>query len=106
NDFGTAKNYIGHVGDTIFASNAFVIIDSLTTSLNREEYLRNDSLLAVTAVLRCVDVNGNTSYARPQFIISNNVVIPEEDVEERLGLKFVFWKINPDQNTIEITMSE
>lgn len=104
--FGTAKNYIGHVGDTIFASNALVVIDSLRTSLSREEYLKNDSLLEVTVVLRCIDVNGRNTFAYPKFVISNNVIIPKEDTEETLGLKFVFWKINPEENTIEITMSE
>src|SRR6185369_4745444 len=39
--FGEAKNYVGHVGDTIFATNAFVIIDSLTTNINREQYQKN-----------------------------------------------------------------
>jgi cytochrome c-type biogenesis protein CcmF len=104
--FGTAKNYIGHVGDTIFASNAIVVIDSLRTNLSRQEYEKNDSLLEVTAVLRALNINAKTFYAYPRFVISNNVVIPREDVIEGLGLKFVFWKINPTEGTIEITMSE
>jgi len=44
--------------------------------------------------------------AYPKFIIKKNVVIPEEDVVDALGLKLVFWKINPEDGTIEITMSE
>ena len=32
--FATAKNYIGHVGDTIFSSNAIIVIDSLKTNLS------------------------------------------------------------------------
>ncbi len=106
NAFATAKNYIGHVGDTIFASNALVVIDSLRTNLSRSEYEKDDSYLEVTAVLRCIDVNAKSRYAYPQFVISNNVIIPREYVQEELGLKFVFWKINPSEGTIEITMSE
>lgn len=104
--YGEAKNFIGHPGDTIFASNALVIIDSLRTNLSRTEYEKNDSLLEVTAVLRCVDVQARSFYAYPKFIIKRNVVIPQEDVVQELGLKLVFWKINPEDGTIEITMSE
>lgn len=104
--FATAKNYIGHVGDTIFSSNAIIVIDSLRSNLSKTEYEKNDSYLEVTAVLRCVDVKSKVFYAYPKFIIQNNVVIPKEDVVKELGLKLVFWKINPDDGTIEITLSE
>ncbi len=104
--YGTAKNYIGHVGDTIFSSNAIIIIDSLRSNLTRAEYQENDSLLEITAVLRCVDVKSRSYMAYPRFVIKKNIVIPREDVVEDLGLKLVFWKINPNDGTIEITMSE
>jgi cytochrome c-type biogenesis protein CcmF len=106
NAFGEAKNYVGHIGDTIFAGNAFVIIDSLKTNVNRQQYEKNDSLLEVTAVLRGVDQNSRTYYAYPKYVIKSSMVIPKEDVMDALGLKFVFWKINPDEGTLEITMSE
>lgn len=104
--FNDAKNYIGHLKDTIFATNAIIVIDSLTTNVNESEYQKNDSLLEVTAVLTAFDVKGNIYKARPRYTIQNNVAIPNEDIIEALGLKFVFWKINPDEGTIEITMSE
>ncbi len=104
--FATAKNYVGHMGDTIFSSNAIIVIDSLRTNLSKKEYEKNDSLLEVTAVLRCVDVRSRVFMAYPKFIIKNNVVIPIEDVVDELGLKLVFWKINPEEGNIEITMSE
>lgn len=106
NTYGTAKNYIGHPHDTIFSSNAIIVIDSLKTNISKEAYEKNDSLLEVTAVLRAIDVHKNEFIARPKYIIKNNIVIPQEDVIEKLGLKFVFWKINPDEGTVEITMSE
>lgn len=104
--YNEPKNYVGHVGDTIFASNAFVIIESIETNLSQEEYSKNDSLLIVTAVLRCVDEQSRIYKVYPQYVIKKNVVIPKEAIEEKLGLKFAFWKINPDEGTLEITMSE
>ncbi|MBA3681333.1 MAG: cytochrome c biogenesis protein CcsA [Bacteroidetes bacterium] len=106
NAFGEAKNYVGHVGDTIFSSNALIIIDSLRSNLTKTQYEKNDSVLEVTAVLRCVNTQAQSFMAYPKFIIKKNVVIPEEDVVDELGIKLVFWKINPDDGTIEITMSE
>ena len=106
NSYNSAQNYIGHVGDTIFSSNAIIVIDSLRSNLSQTEYEKNDSLLEVTAVLRCVDVRSRQFFAYPKFIIRKNVIIPEEDVVEELGLKLVFWKVNPEDGTIEITLSE
>ena len=104
--FASAKNYIGHVGDTLFSSNAIIVIENLKTNLSKEQYQKNDSLLEVTAVLRATDAQNNEYRAFQKYIIKNNVVIPQEFIIEKLGLKFVFWKINPDEGTIEITMSE
>jgi cytochrome c-type biogenesis protein CcmF len=106
NAYTEAKNYVGHMGDTIFSSNAIIVIDSLKTNLTREQYAKNDSLLEVTAVLRAMDAQSNVYKAYPKYIIKNNIVIPQDAEIEKLGLKFVFWKINPDEGSVEITMSE
>ncbi len=106
NKYGTAKNYIGHVGDTIFSSNALIIIDSLRSNLSQAQYEKNDSLLEITAVLRCLTAQSQTFMAYPKFVIQKNMIIPKEDVVEALGLKLLFWKVNPEDGTIEITMSE
>ena len=106
NKFNTPTNYIGHLKDTIVASNAIIIIDSLKTNLTEAEYKKNDSLLEVTAVLKAFDIHGNTFKARPKFIVKNNMVVPEVSEIEELGLRFSFWKINPETGSVEINMSE
>jgi len=106
NKYNSPTNYIGRIGDTIVASNAIVIIDSLQSSLTQQEYEKNDSLLEVTVVLRALDVHGGIYKARPKYIIKKNMVIPESDKIEDLGLKFSFWKINPEQGSVEISMAE
>jgi len=99
-------NFIGHMRDTIFADNAIILIDSITTNLTEEQYSKNDSLLIVTAVLKATDINGNIYRATPQYIVKNNMVLPDEFELKELGLKFIFWKINPNEGSIEIQMSE
>lgn len=104
--YNTPKNYIGHIGDTIFASNAIIVIDSLKTNLTQQEYEQTDSLLEVTAVLKAFNANGDVFKAYPKYIIRKSMIVPEVDMIEELGLKFSFWKINPEEGSVEITMSE
>jgi cytochrome c-type biogenesis protein CcmF len=92
--------------DTIFADNAIILIDSITTNLTEEQYSQNDSLLIVTAVLKATDINGKVYRATPKYILKNNMVLPDEFELNELGLKFIFWKINPNEGSIEIQMSE
>lgn len=106
NSYSSPQNYVRHRGDTIYASNAMVIVDSLRTNVTEKEYSRNDSLLEVTVVLRCKDTKSHVYFARPKFIIKKNMMVPDEAVVEELGLKFVFWKINPEDGSVEIEMSE
>ncbi|MCC6373034.1 MAG: cytochrome c biogenesis protein CcsA [Bacteroidia bacterium] len=106
NAYSSAKNYIGGMGDTIYSSNAIIVIDSLRSNLSQKEYEKNSSSIEVTAVLRCMDVNSNVYKVYPKFVIKNSIIIPQEAVCEPLGLKFVFWKINPEEGHVEITMSE
>lgn len=99
-------NFVGHMHDTIFAENAIILIDSITTNLTEEQYAKNDSLLIVTAVLKATDINGTVYRATPKYILKNNMVLPDEFELKELGLKFIFWKINPNEGSIEIQMSE
>lgn len=99
-------NYIGHMGDTIFAENAIILIDSITTNLNEEEFAKNDSLLVVTAILKATDINGTIHRAAPKYTLKNSMIMPDQFELDALGLKFIFWKINPAEGTIEIQMSE
>jgi cytochrome c-type biogenesis protein CcmF len=99
-------NFVGHMHDTIFADNAIIKIDSITTNLTETEYSKNDSLLIVTAVLKATDITGKVYRATPKYILKNNMVLPDEFELNELGLKFIFWKINPNEGSIEIQMSE
>ena len=92
--------------DTIFADNAIILIDSITTNLTEEQYSKNDSLLVVTAVLKATDINGVVYRATPKYILKSNTILPDEFELNELGLKFIFWKINPQEGSIEIQMSE
>ena len=99
-------NFIGHVNDTIFAENAIVLIESIATNLTEQQYENTDSTLIVTAVLKVTDINGKIYKAYPKYILKRNAVMPDAFELKELGLKFIFWKINPEEGSIEIQLSE
>ena len=102
--YSEPQNNVIHVGDTLFASNSFIILDSLTT--NRDEYGKKDSTIVVTAVLKAYDIEKKIHKAYPKYILHKNQVNPEEAEIKELGLKFIFWKINPESGSVEINLSE
>lgn len=104
--YKSPTNFVGHMGDTIFADNAIIVIDSIKTNLTEEQFSKNESELIVTAVLNAVDIDGKHYKAYPKYILKDNMVLPEEYVLAELGLKFMFWKINPNEGSVEIQMSE
>jgi len=69
NAYKEPTNFVGHMRDTIFADNAIILIDSITTNLTEEQYTKNDSLLIVTAVLKATDINGKVYRATPKYIL-------------------------------------
>ncbi|MCD6069075.1 MAG: cytochrome c biosis factor [Bacteroidetes bacterium] len=99
-------NNVMHIGDTIFASTAFLILDSLTTDMSKEEYEQNDSSIVVTAVLRGYDIDKKVYKVYPKYRLRFNEVEPVSDSLSQLGLKFIFWKINPTEGSVEIQLSE
>ena len=100
------ENHILHIGDTLFASNSFVILDSLKTNLSQKEYQVNDTAITVTAILRCVDIQNKSFVGRPQYKLNKNQLQPVADSVPELGLLFNFWKINPENGTVEIMLQE
>lgn len=98
-------NNVIHLKDTLFASNAIVILDSLVTNVSENEY-REEDTIKVTATLKCIDINNQITRLHPVYNLYKNQVFPEEVEEEKLGLRFLFWKINPDEGSVEISLSE
>lgn len=103
-EYTLAKKFTMKKGDTIFASNAIIILDSLSAKLDRVNLQNGD--IAVTANLRVLDVK-KVYEAKPVFIIHNNVIEPPKPVKiEPLGLQFMFWKVTPEKGNIEISLQE
>jgi cytochrome c-type biogenesis protein CcmF len=101
NEYGESKNSDLHIGDTLFSSNALIVLDSLVADANN-----NDSLIIVGAMLRAIDINGKATTVKPIYQLVNSEVRPIEAELEALGLKFSFWKIDPKAQKISINLKE
>ena len=104
-EYDEAKKYTINKGDTIFASNAIVIFDSLSTNLDKTKYQLKDSDIVVLAHLRVLDIEKKYE-ATPAYIIRKNEIQKEESKVDELGLKFVFSKINTENGKIDISLQE
>lgn len=104
-EYSPAKNYTLKKGDTIYSSNAIIIFDSLSTSFDKTPYNLEKDDIAVMAHLRVLDVT-KKHQAKPLFVIHNNMIQPIGSKVDELGLQFMFWKLNPKDGNIEISVQE
>lgn len=107
NEYTAAKQFALKKGDTIFASNAIVIMDSLSVHFDKASYNLKENDIAVMANLRVLDITKKVYAAKPVFIIRNNTIEPPKPAKvDALGLQFMFWKINPEAGSADIAMQE
>lgn len=104
-EYTAVKKNTLHKGDTIFSSNAIIIFDSLSTRFDKSTYGIKDNDIAAMAHLSVNSVDKKYA-ATPVYYIKDNSIQSSESKVEELGLKFMFWKINPDTGEIEISMQE
>lgn len=104
-EYEVAKKYTMKKGDTIFSSNAIIILDSLSTKFDKAAYKLQKDDIAVIANLRVLDIR-KTYEAKPIYIIRNNSIEPQLAKVEDLGLQFMFWKVIPESGKIEISVQE
>ena len=106
NEYDQEKEHTLSVGDTIFSSNSIITLDSLHLKVDKQKYGLPDSSIAVGASFRVTDINNKSYTAMPVYVIRNAAIEPIASIVEPLGLKFVFWKIDPETSKIEILLSE
>jgi cytochrome c-type biogenesis protein CcmF len=102
----TLTNYKGHLHDTIFTNNAFVVLDSLYANKSYEEFSKNPDELEITVRLKVINLKGQYKFVYPKYFIKNKTIVPSTEKLEELGLSFTIWKLYPDTEEIEIAVSE
>jgi len=100
------KEFKMHIGDTITASNALVVLRGLDRSPDRSRWSLQDSDLAVAAVLDITDVNKRPVQATPVFVIRDRIAFSRRATVDDLGLRFAFTRIDPGKEEFTITLAE
>ncbi len=104
-EYATAKNHTIKKGDTLFSSNAIIIFDSLSVNVDKVKYQLKEGDIAVEAHFQVLDIQKKYK-ANPIYVIRNNSIQPIESRVDELGLKFMFWEINPEDGKIQISLQE
>lgn len=104
-EYTAAKNYTMKKGDTVFSSNAIIILDSLSTKFDKTKFSLTKDDVAVMAHLRVLDIS-KAYEANPIYIIRNNSVQPLASKVDSLGLQFMFWKLIPETGEFQISLQE
>ncbi len=94
------------IGDTISLHNGMVVLQSVDTNVNRKLLHIEDAELAARANLLIFDFYLNRKMAAPVYYLRNRVPNAVEDSVPELGLKFAFWKIDPETKKIDLSVSE
>jgi cytochrome c-type biogenesis protein CcmF len=105
-DYDIAKDIKLMQHQTVVGSKSILIFEGLDPNIDKAKYGIPDSLLAVGARFTAKDFNNNTYTAMPIMVIRHNTIEPIEAKIEELGIKLVFWRLNPDNGEIEVTVSE
>lgn len=93
-------------GDTFFTANSIVVLEGLTTQLDKEKLGIQKADIAVGAMLKVFDVYGKTFDVVPVYYIIDSIPNVIEAKVDELGLKFAFWQINPETGKVDISVSE
>jgi len=104
-EYAQAKNHTIKKGDTLFSSNAIIIFDSLSVNVDKAKYQLKENDIAVEAHFQVLDIRKKYK-ANPIYVIRDNSIQPIESKVDELGLKFMFWQINPEDGKIQISLQE
>ncbi len=96
-----------HEKDTVFSSNAMIILESINKAASTVELGLEDTDIAVGAFLTVKDMNSKSYIAKPIYVVKKDghfTSIPAE-IDE-LGLLFRFIKIDPKTFEFDIEVYE
>jgi cytochrome c-type biogenesis protein CcmF len=94
------------VGDTFFSANSIIVLEKLSTSLDKEKLGIPKAQIAVGASLKVFNVYGKIFDAMPVYYIADSIPNTIEAKVDELGLKFAFWQVNPSTGKVDISVSE
>ena len=106
-EFSEYKEHKLSLGDTIVASNCFVILDTVVEVKDKEKHKLLSNDFAIAAVLRLIDTDGKEYFEEPLVILRDSVLkIPDEAYNEALRIKFQVGGFEIEGKKVKILMSQ
>lgn len=105
-DYQAPKSHMMAIGDTVFTSNSFVILEALDKQPASETEHLHEHDIAVGAKLIVQDINKRTYTPEPIFLIRDMSMYTKPASVDELGLQFDFNKIDPNTGKIELLIRE
>lgn len=105
-DWQEPKDHAIRVGDTIFTSNAMVILDGINKSPDAAKFGLQADDIAAGAELRVLGVDNEASRVMPVYFIRGFNASTIDTVLESKGLQFSLWKIDPENELFHIRVRE
>ena len=106
NRYGEADTLKLQIGDSIFSSNAVIVIESFDRNIDLEALSLNEDDIALGLNILAKNLKGESYKARPVMVIRGNRVFGIADEIDEFGLKFNFSGVDPDSEKLSILLSE
>ncbi len=98
------KNLIA--GDTIFASNAILVLEGLIKDIDKTKLNLKPTDIALAARFVVYDMNKQSYIAQPIFVVRDNFLVPVEAEVKPLGLSITFKELNTSTGAIDVVIKE
>lgn len=105
-EYKEPHNYTIAKGDTFFTPNSIVVLEGVTTKIDKEEFGIPANGIGVAALLKVVDVFGKNYKPMPIYYIVDSTQHSIDAKIDALGLKFSLWKVHPEDGKVDILVSE
>jgi cytochrome c-type biogenesis protein CcmF len=106
NGWQEATDHTMKPGDTVFTSNSMVILQQIVKEPKIPGTQLQNGDIAVGAELKVMKLDGRTDVIMPAYLIRGMTTASIDTVLEASGLKFNFWKIDPESGVFHIKIAE
>lgn len=104
--YGEADTLKLQLGDSIFSSNAVIIIEGFNRTINKDSLQLKEEDIVLGLTISARNLQNEKYFATPAMVIRGNRVFGLEDEIEAFGIKFNFIGIDPDSEKLTILLSE
>jgi cytochrome c-type biogenesis protein CcmF len=101
-----SSDHLLGIGDTIFSSKSIITLEKLDTQIDISKFNLKEGDLAVGAVLKSINMQGEVQTAMPIYIIRDHEVYTFPDTLAGGNLVFYFDHVDPAKGEVNIRMTE